>query len=354
MNTSSSSTWLTAISLPTATYSIANQLGFFTANNLNVVYNQVASSPAAFTSLLAGDYDILTATFDNALNYRLNLNESVTVLGQLDQGPDLVIASVPSITNASQLQGKPLMVDSATSGYSYLLQYVLSTFGLTLADGDFDFQVVGGTPTRYSDLIEGTLPNGSAVYATILAYPLTIQGEALQGGIAPNILARISDYIAPITSSSFMVRESSLSNQTETSPLTRFVASMLAANRFLHEPRNANCSISAIAAQLGVSEDVAAQEYASVTNSVSGEVSPGGNFTVNLEGALNDVTVREDFDGFSGLPAGFDFANALDPGEGRLIDYSVRDAAVRLYEETKAAWSGNCSVSPARTRSRFW
>ncbi|KAJ4410238.1 hypothetical protein N0V82_009321 [Gnomoniopsis sp. IMI 355080] len=330
----------------------SNQLGFFSANKLNVVYNQVASSPAAFTSLFAGDYDILTATFDNSLNYRFNLNESVTVLGQLDQGPDLVIASVPSITNASQLQGKSLMVDSATSGYSYLLQYVLSTFGLTFADEDFGFQVVGGTATRYSYLIEGTLPNGSDVYATILAYPLTIQGEALPAGTAPNILARISDYIAPITSSSFMVRESTLSNKTQTDIVTRFVASMLAANRFLHEPLSANCSISAIAAQLGVSEDVAAQDYASATNLVSGEVSLGGNFTINLEGALNDVRVREIFDGFSGLPAGFDFAGALQPGEGQLVDYLVRDAAVRLYEENRAAWSGNCSRSLSSIRNQ--
>lgn len=212
-------------------------------------------------SLFDGDYDILTATFDNALNYRLNLNEGVTVLGQLDQGPDLVIASVPSITNISQLQGKPLMVDSATSGYSYLLQYVLSTSGLELDNGDFWFQVVGGTSTRYADLVAGTLPNGSDVYATVLTYPVTLEGEALPAGQAPNILARISDYIAPITSLSFMARESTLSNTTQAAVLARFVASMLAANEFLLDPRNADCAIMAIAAQLGVSGDVAAQEY---------------------------------------------------------------------------------------------
>lgn len=233
------------------------------------------------------------------------------------------------------------MVDSATSGYSYLLQHVLSTFGLTFADGDFWFQVVGGTATRYSDLVAGTLPNGTEVYATILTYPVTIEGEALPAGQAPNILARISDYIAPITSLSFMARESSLSNGTQSAVLTRFVASMLAANKFLHDPLNSNRSISAIATQLGVSGDVAAEEYASATNPVSGEVSPGGNFTVDQDGAMNDVRVREEFDGFDGLPVGFDFASALEPGKGKLIDYSVRDAAVRLYEGNKASWYRN-------------
>lgn len=327
-------------SLPTATYSIANQLGIFTAAQLNVNYSQVASSTAALGSLLTGEYDILTATFDNALNYRLNLNESVTVLGQLDQGPDLVIASVPSITNVSQLQGKPLIVDSPTSGFSYLLRYVLGTLGL--AQGDYSFQTVGGTGTRYADLISGSLPNGSEVYATILTYPFTLEGEALPQGEAPNVLARVADYIAPITSSAFMAREDSLSNSTETALLTRFVAAMLAANVFLNDPSQANCSIKAISLQLNITDELAAKEYASATNNISGEVSVGGNFTVDQLGALNDVDIRKEFDGFSDLSENFDFAAALDPGEGKLIDYSILNAAVKLFEKHRSVWDTNC------------
>lgn len=264
------------------------------------------------------------------------------MLGQLDQGPDLVIASVPSITNVSQLQGKPLMVDSPTSGFSYLLRYVLETFGLS--DGDYSFQTVGGTGTRYANLLAGSLPNGSEVYATVLAYPFTLQGEALPAGQAPNVLARISDYIAPITSSAFMVREGSLSNRTQTVLLSRYLAAMLAANVYLNDPSNANCSIKAIAQQLNVTQELAAQEYESVTNSISGEVSPGGNFTVNQLGASNDVSVRKQFGGFSGLPEDFDFAAALEPGEGKLIDYSVLGTAIRLYEEQRTILSANCSL----------
>ena len=120
---------------------MANQLGFFTENGLDVVYNQVPNSTAAFASILDGQYDILTATVDNALNYFFNLKDNVTVLGQLDQGPDLVIASVPSITSIQQLKGKPIIVDSPVSGYSYLLQDVLSANGLELANGDYYFMV---------------------------------------------------------------------------------------------------------------------------------------------------------------------------------------------------------------------
>lgn len=99
------------------------------------------NSVAAFNSLLDGQYDILTATVDNALNYRFNQKQNVTVLGQLDQGPDLVLASIPSIKSVADLKGKPIIVDSPVSGYAYLLQKVLAASGLELARGDYYFMV---------------------------------------------------------------------------------------------------------------------------------------------------------------------------------------------------------------------
>lgn len=134
----------------TATYSIANQLGFFTAYGLDVVYDQVPNSTYAYAQVLSGAYDILTGTIDNSVNLRLNSNDNVTVLGQLDQGPDLVLASIPNITSVAQLQGKSLIVDSPTSGYAYLLRKILTAYGLLL-DTDYYFQV--GSPRVYVHIL---------------------------------------------------------------------------------------------------------------------------------------------------------------------------------------------------------
>lgn len=124
----------------TATYSIATQLGFFTAYNLNVVYHQVPNSTAAYASVLSGEYDLLTGTIDNPVNLRFNSGKNLTVLGQIDQGVDLVLASAPGITNISQLVGKTLIVDSPVSGYAYLLRKMLESNGL--ANSDYSFQVI--------------------------------------------------------------------------------------------------------------------------------------------------------------------------------------------------------------------
>lgn len=229
-------------------------------------------------------------------------------------------------------------MDSPSSGYSYLVQYILSQLGLSLANGDYWFQTVGGTSTRYGDLLNGTLSNGSTVYATMLNYPFTVESQSLSSATAekPHILARISDFIAPITSSAFTVRESSISNATESMLLSRFLASMHAANKFLLDPSNEASAVLAIANELGISTEVASDEYASATDPISGEIAPGGFFNVNQTGILNDVDVRSAFGGFSSVPAGFNFTVALEPGTGKLIDYSLLEVARQIYYETAA------------------
>ena len=125
----------------TATYSVANQLGFFKAYSLNVTYLQVPNSTYGYNQLLNGGYDIMTGTIDNAVNLRFNQQQPLTVTGQLDGGPELTIASIPSITSITQLKGKPIMVDSPVSGYAFILRKVLALHGLLLENGDYSFQV---------------------------------------------------------------------------------------------------------------------------------------------------------------------------------------------------------------------
>ncbi|KAK4540882.1 hypothetical protein LTR36_008824 [Oleoguttula mirabilis] len=313
----------------TATYSVANQLGFFIAYGLNVTFLQVPNSTYGYAQLLNGGYDIMTGTIDNAVNFRFNSNDSLTVTGQLDQGPELTVASIPNITSVAQLKGLSLMVDSAVSGYAYILRKVLALYGLHLEDGDYSFQVVGSTITRYADLVAGQLPNGTAVYATILTYPFTSEASVVPVDQRPNILARVSDFIQPFTSSAFTVRNQALSNTTQRALIRTFMAAMYSANQFLADPAQKNCSIAAIANQLNVSTAAATSAYSSAIDPLTGETSsPGSNFTVNRQGLLNVIDVRSQFDGFTEVLAGFNFAEAILPSAGNLIDSSVRDEAL--------------------------
>ena len=116
--------------------------------------------------------------------------------------------------------------------------------------------------------------------------------------------------------------------------MVRFLAAMYAANQYLNMPAKKNCSVTAIARQLNVSTSTAELEYTSATQSDTGEVSPGGNFTVNQQGLINIINVRQEFGGFASLPPGFDFSSAITPGPGKLIDYCLRNRAVELFKRS--------------------
>ncbi|KAF4550122.1 Hypothetical protein D9617_18g033130 [Elsinoe fawcettii] len=315
----------------TATYSIANQLGVFAAYGLNITYLQIPNSTFGYNSVLNGGYDVLTGTIDNVANLRFNQGRPLTVLGQLDSGPDITIASVASITSILDLRGKSLMVDSATSGYAYLLRKILSLYGLRLENNDYSFVVVGSTNIRYAALRNGTY-NGQPVFATILTYPFTAQAQSLPEGETLNILARASDFVAPFASSAITVNEASLADPIKTAVLTRFVSALYDSNRFLASTADQDkaCAVQAISRQLNVVTEVAQLEYAAATNPLSGEISVGqrGNLTVDRIGLLNVLDVRTQFGGFGNATNGFNFNDAITPGTGKTIDYSVLRAAI--------------------------
>lgn len=119
---------------------------------------------------------------------------------------------------------------------------------------------------------------------------------------------------------------------------------MLEANQYLADSKKKSCAISAIAAQLNVSTDVATAEYAAATDPETGEIAlmQDGEFNVSRQGLLNVIDVRSQFGGFPNVPAGFNFADAIVPGPGKLIDYTLRDQAVKAAANGKVKIEGRC------------
>jgi hypothetical protein len=177
-----------------------------------------------------------------------------------------------------------------------------------------------------------------------------VEDEALPAGQRPNILAKISDTVAPVTSSSYLVNTPSVTDPKEKPLLTRFLASMLAANKALLNPKYKTCSIQAIKQQLNVTLDVATKEYASAIDKLTGEISPDGAFAVNSTGVANDVAVRDKFGGFAAAPKSLNLTAATQPGPGQLIDYTIKNAAVQQLQQHPLP--GNCTqCDPLRKRS---
>ncbi|KAH8075861.1 hypothetical protein BXZ70DRAFT_1054419, partial [Cristinia sonorae] len=322
----------------TATYSIASELGFFTDQNLNVTLSPIPNSTFGYATLLNGGYDILVGTVDNVVNMRFNTQKQFTVVGQLDLGPDLVIAGAPGVNSIADLRGKALMVDSPTSGYAFVLEKVLALHGLQFGT-DYTFQQVGGTATRFALLRNGTLADGTPTAGTILTFPFSKPVHTLSTAASPPlpILARISDFVAPFFSNALTIRSDNADpSSNPSSPLVRTVAALLAANRFLANPSNRECAVRAIAKDNGISHALAEQEYVSATNPVSGETGQV-DFDTSRLGLLNVIDIRMLAGGFAQVGKEFDFVSAIEPGPGLLLDLRVRDAALKLVKEARSS-----------------
>jgi ABC-type nitrate/sulfonate/bicarbonate transport system substrate-binding protein len=84
----------------------------------------------------------------------------------------LDLVSAPRIEDIEALRGKNLAVDARTSGFVFILEKALRTYGFS--DRDYTFVEVGGWESRYQTLIEGKCA------ATLLTPPYT--GKALAAG----------------------------------------------------------------------------------------------------------------------------------------------------------------------------
>ncbi|KAF2222835.1 hypothetical protein BDZ85DRAFT_262542 [Elsinoe ampelina] len=318
---------------PTASYILAQELGLFPSQGLNVSYLLIPNSTFAYNQLLTGGYDVLFGAIDNILNRRFNQNLNLSAVAQIDAGPDYAIYGVPGINTVQDLKGKSLLVDSPVSGFAYLVRKILSLYGLRIESGDYNFTAVGGTPFRYDALVNGTFA-GQPTYATLLTWPFSAYANALPSTRRLNILTRVSDLVAPYTSTCVTASGRGLANPVTRDKIVRFTAALLDANRFLASTRrkDKDCARKIIIRFLNVTDAVGAAEYAAITDLVTGEITRGqkGNLTVDQVGTINVINERLEFGAFPNVTAGFDFVEAIKPGPGKVVDDAVLKEAVAI------------------------
>lgn len=106
---------------------------------MDVRYRTVPNSTYAYNALLFGEFDVISGTVDNVINYRLNQKRPLTMLGQ-NQGDAISVVSSLPLHAFSQLRGKTLLVDALTSGYAFVLRKILRENDLELSR-DYEFLV---------------------------------------------------------------------------------------------------------------------------------------------------------------------------------------------------------------------
>lgn len=274
-------------------YIEAQAHGFFTQEGLCVTYNQVTSSTQQWNSFLSGQYNIISTTADNVVNQYVNNQVPAQIIAGSDQGValDLIANTANGIHSIADLKGKTVAVDASTSGYVFALEKILSANGLSLQNGDYSLQVIGGTSLRYQALKAGTY-NGAPVYATILMAPFT---EEAHYDANLTDLAPFSAYTSPYQGPTIAVTQSY--GQANSSVVTNFLSGLILGRKFAAAPANKDTVIADIASADNVSTQVATDVYTdAILNVVTGE-NPAEQ--VNIPGLMNTIDLRQQFGGFN-------------------------------------------------------
>ncbi len=144
---------------PSVVLDVARSSGRLTEAGVEVHDTPVASSPAQFTSLRAGEYDAVFTSPDNVLAYRFlpanPLGEllDVEILAGLDRGLGLCLAVRPDLGDVAGLAGGRFGVDVPTSGFAFVGYALLEELGVARAD--VEIVTLGSTPKRARALQTG-------------------------------------------------------------------------------------------------------------------------------------------------------------------------------------------------------
>jgi ABC-type nitrate/sulfonate/bicarbonate transport system substrate-binding protein len=171
---------------------LARAHGLFAERGLTIEAEAVTSSPAQFSSLHIGAYDVVLTSPDNVAAYRFGTNNAlgvrvdVRIIRAVDGGMGLSLLGTHGVRRIDDLRGGAIAVDVPDSGFAFALYELLATHGLH-RDVDYDVVAMGSTPRRAQALREGhcqaTLLNGGLAVA------------ATRDGFAS--LGRVSDVVRP-------------------------------------------------------------------------------------------------------------------------------------------------------------
>lgn len=143
---------------PSVLLSLARRLGRLEEYGIDADPVPVASSPAQFRALLAGELDVAFTSPDNVVAYRfcpdnpLGATADVTVVSAIDRGMGLGLYARPGL-RADRLRGAVVAVDVPTSGFA-LAMYAL-TESLGIGRDEYELVAMGSTPKRLSALLVG-------------------------------------------------------------------------------------------------------------------------------------------------------------------------------------------------------
>ena len=119
---------------------IAEQLGYFKAEGLEVEIPDFAGGSKALQALVGGSADVVSGAFEHTINMQAK-NQSIQSIVLQGRAPQIVLAvstkTMPNYKSLADLKGKKIGVTAPGSCTSMMASYVLAKAGLKASDVSF-------------------------------------------------------------------------------------------------------------------------------------------------------------------------------------------------------------------------
>jgi ABC-type nitrate/sulfonate/bicarbonate transport system substrate-binding protein len=280
----------------------AQERGVFAEHGLAVEQVPVASSPAQFASLTAGEYDAVLTSPDNVATYVLNEANplgrrlDLQILRAVDRGGRLSLVGAPAIGSIDQLAGRRFAVDVPTSGFAFVGFALLRRAGLE-PGRDYEVVTAGATPRRRQLLAAGEFE------ATLL----NAGHEARAARAGAHVLGVVSDVVRPYLGTVLATRA-----DVDTPALKALLAAWDDAERAVLAPENRAGVTALLATQPDTDPGIADQMYETLLDPLHGLCAGGTVEPAAFEAVLR---LRAEQGGFE---AEHDLAALSRPGGGLL------------------------------------
>jgi ABC-type nitrate/sulfonate/bicarbonate transport system substrate-binding protein len=262
----------------------AQEKGFFARRGLNVNVIYAPSADELPRVLADGSVQIIHSTSDNAIKILdIDKLDVALVIGG-DNAHNHIIAQ-QDIGKIEDLRGKTILLDTATSGYAFVLYAILKRHGLN--KGDYVLKNVGATPRRLAGMLADK--NNKAA---VLNPPFSI--EAVKAGLKDmgSIVSMMGPYQGP---AGYTLRPWAKANA---DTLVKYLQAYIEGVRFALDPLNKAAATEMLARRLELTPDIAAAVYDVVTDKQEGFATDG---RFDLEGFKNVLQLRAEYEG--GTPA---------------------------------------------------
>ncbi len=229
---------------------VADAKGFFSAEGLDVQFEEATYAPGHNQGMAEGRWDISLSSPDTMIARATRDKVDFMLFMQAEEGLDAFLVAKPEITSIEQLRGRLLAGDPGDSNLDLIRKKILRSHALD--DTDYRVEIIGSSPYRLEAFLQGK------VVAAMLTPPSS--DKALASGAV--LLAKAEDYVPnwPLTGG-WGLRKWIESHR---AIVVRFVRAWVAATDWLLQPGNREETLRLIMQVAHINRERAEHAYSKV------------------------------------------------------------------------------------------